>query len=299
MLKQTPRAGLSDRAFLYLMLAPSAVILGVIILWPLAQAIYLSFTNYNLIQVTMGNPVLATLDNYRRLLIDGAFWTPFFNTLIYTAGTTALSLLAGMGIALLLNERLVAREWLRSLVLVPWMVPTVVTSLLWAWILNPQYGILNDLLLNLGLIHDRIPWLANVNTAMPAIIVATLWKGAPFYSLMLLAGLQTVPGELYEAAAIDGATVWGRFRFITLPSIRRIIMVLTVMGTVWGFQQFTIIWTLTKGGPVRVTETLSITIYHEAFEGFNIGYASAVGILGLIFLTASALLLVRWLGGRD
>jgi len=289
----------SDRAFLYIMLAPTLIVLLVIIILPLLQAVYLSFTNYNLIQVTMGAPVLATLDNYRRLLGDGAFWTPFFNTLIYTAGTTLLSLILGMTLAQILHQRVVAREWLRSIVLVPWMVPTVVTSLLWLWILNPQYGILNEVLLGLGILKERTAWLANVQTAMPALIVATVWKSVPFYSLMLLAGLQTVPGELYEAAAIDGATAWHRFRYVTLPSIRRIIMVLCVMGTVWGFQQFTIIWTTTKGGPVRVTETLSVTIYREAFEGFNIGMASAYGILGLIFLTTTALLLVRWIGGRQ
>lgn len=299
MIQARPRGRFSDRAFLYVMMTPTLVILGVIIIFPLLRALYLSFTNYNLLQVTMGNPVQITLDNYRRLLVDGAFWIPFFNTLIYTFGTTILSLAIGMMIALLLNEKIAAREWLRSAVLIPWMVPTVVTSLLWAWILNPQYGILNEVLLSLGIISQRMTWLANVQTAMPAVIIATVWKGAPFYSLMLLAGLQTVSRELYEAAAIDGASAWERFRYVTVPSIRRIVMVLCVMGAVWGFQQFTIIWTLTKGGPVRVTETLSVTIYREAFEGFNIGYASAYGILGLIFLTISALLLVRLLGGKN
>jgi multiple sugar transport system permease protein len=296
--RASPNRG-DGRAFFYVMIAPTVLVLAVVILWPLLRAIFLSFTDYNLLAATSGRAPQGTLENYRRLLVEGLFWTPFFNTLIYTVGTTLLALLIGMILALLLDQPIVGRALLRSLVLIPWMVPTVVTSLLWLWILNPQYGVLNEVLLSLGIIHDRVIWLSNSQTAMPALIIATVWKAVPFYSLMLLAGLQVVSPELYDAAAIDGATAFKRFIYITIPSIRRIIMVLCVMGMIWGFQQFTIIWTTTKGGPVRATETLSITIYREAFEGFNIGFASAYGILGLIFLTGSALLLVRWLGGRD
>ena len=298
MLKRASHS-VENNGFLYVMMAPTVVILGVIIIWPLVQGVYLSFTDYNLIQVTMGNPVHTTLDNYRNLLSRGALWIPLQNTLIYTAGTTILALTVGMAFALLLNQPIVGRNWLRSAMLIPWMVPTVITSLIWLWILNPQYGILNEFLLNLGIIDARHTWLASPNTAMPSLIVATVWKSLPFYTLMLLASLMTVPGELYEAAVIDGATIWDKFRYVTIPSIRRILMVLSLMGTIWGFQQFTIIWTTTKGGPIRVTETLSVTIYREAFEGFNLGYASAYGVLGLILQTTIALFLIRWVGGKD
>jgi len=294
------RHRLSEEGWFVLFVAPTVLVLLVIIFIPLGRAVYLSMTDYNLVRAASGQTHWVGLANFGRLLSPGSpFWEAFANTLVYTFVTVLTCLILGFIGAVVLNQTIPFLHLFRALMLVPWIMPTVVTALLWLWILNPQYGILNFFLSGLALIRKPVPWLANPSTAMLMIILMTVWKALPYYTLMLLAGLQIVPVELLEAAMLDGANAAQRFWYVTIPAVRNIILVVTLMGTIWGFQQFTLIWTTTKGGPVRVTETLPIFIYREAFQAHDMGYAAAAGLIGLLFLTVFALLYVRWMWTSD
>jgi len=291
---------LSDNQWFALFIAPSVIILMLVIALPLLWGIFLSMTDYNLIEHVSSMPKFIGIENFRKLLAPGSdFWEPFFNTLIFTFFSVACPLLIGLGTAIILNQGLRGLHTFRALIMLPWILPTVVTAMLWLWILNPQYGILNFLLLETGIIKEPISWLMTVRSAMPIMVLIFTWKALPYYTVMLLSGLQLVSKELVDAATMDGANGLQRLWYVTLPTMRNGLMVVVLLGTIWGFQQFTIMWTTTKGGPLRATETLSIFIYREAFQGYDMGYAAAVGMVGLIFLMGFTLVFVRLVRRTD
>lgn len=290
----------SDKQWFILFIAPSVIVLLVVIFIPLLWGVYLSITNYDLIKHATSSPDLIGLANFQRLLAPGSdFWEPFKNTLVYSFVSVFSSLVIGLLAALALNQGLRGLHYLRALVMVPWILPTVVTALLWLWILNPQYGILNFILLGMGLIKEPVSWLINAHLAMPMMILITMWKSLPYYTVMLLSGLQLVPAELIDAATIDGANQFQRLWYVSLPTMRNVIMVVVLMGTIWGFQQFTIMWTTTQGGPVRATETLALYIYREAFQAYDMGFAASAGLASLIFLAIFSLIFIRLVRRTD
>jgi len=291
---------LSDKQWFILFIAPSVIILLVVIVLPLIWGIYLSITDYSLIEHAFTPPKLIGLANFQRLLSPKSdFWEPFWNTLVYSFLSVSISLLLGLLAALALNQGLRGLHYLRTLVMVPWILPTMVTALLWLWILNPQYGILNFLLTSIGVIKEPISWLTSANLAMPMMVLITVWKSLPYYTIMLLSGLQLVSPELMDAATIDGANGLQRLWYVAIPTMRNVIMVVVLMGTIWGFQQFTIMWTTTQGGPVRATETLALYIYREAFQAYDMGYAASAGLIGLIFLAVFSLIFIRLVRTSD
>lgn len=274
-----------------LLVAPTILIFCAVIVYPLVTAIYLSlFSIYT--PTLQGNWV--GLANFRNMLGSGEFWSTLLNNIVWTVGTLSLQLVFGIGTALLLNQNIWFRSLARSLILFPYFVSTVVAVLVWRWMFNDVYGILNHALLAAHIVDMPIDWLGHMPNAMVSIIVIGAWKYFPFVVIAVLARLQTIPPQLYEAATIDGAGVWGRFWDVTLPQLRDVLVVIVLLRTIWDFKEFDLIYLLTGGGPVTSTQTLPILVYKQAFGLNAMGTAStyAIGML-LVLLSFMVLYLAR------
>lgn len=279
-----------ERRMVAMTLVPALVVTFGVILIPLVEAFWLSFHRYNL--TVPGRPFIG-LANYAAALSDPGFWQAVGRTLYFTVVSTGLELVLGLAVALLLNERFAGRGLLRALLLLPWALPTIVNGMIWRWIYNADYGALNALLVQLGLIDHYRSWLGSPMGAMNAVIVADVWKMTPLVVMILLANLQTIPGELYEAASIDGAGALGRFRFVTLPHIRAGILVSLVARTIEAFKVFDIIFIMTRSGPANGTQTIAYYAYTETFTGLQFGKGAALSYLIAILITALALIYFR------
>lgn len=269
------RAG--DRLFGYMLLLPALALLSLVILYPLADGVRISMMRMKLTSPA-GNRYVG-FDNYVRLFHDATFWATARTTVTWTVANVVAQMLIGLALALLLNERLRARGMFRSAALVPYIVPSVCAALIWRWMYDGSSGIINAMLSNLGIIDNYRPWLGDVNTALPAVIIESVWKGTPFVMLMLLAGLQTIPPEFYEASSLDGANAWHRLRDITLPGLRPSIAVATILTTVYTVNNFNAIWLMTQGGPLGSTEILFTSAYKVAFERYDFGMAATMSVV--------------------
>jgi multiple sugar transport system permease protein len=263
----------------YYMILPGLLLILVVLIYPIVQGVITSF--YRPKGLLPGFGEFVGLENYGRLVSDESFWNAFRVTIVYVLGCLVGILSIGLATALLLNRRFRGRGVGRVLMTTPWAMPEVAAALIWIWMLNPDVGIVNLLLRRLGLIEQHIRWLNQVEWALPTILLITIWKLFPLASLVLLAALQGVSEELYEAAAIDGAGALQLFRHITLPGIRNTLLLLALLITVWSIKRFALIWITTQGGPVGRTETLVILVYRSAFKFFDLGYAAAIGVVGL------------------
>jgi multiple sugar transport system permease protein len=270
-----------------LFLAPAAVTLGAVALFPALAVLWLSLEERS--------PLLAAarfvgFDNYTRLIADARFWNALANTVYFSALSVALEVLLGLLIALLLARAFRGRALLYSIILLPWAIPTVVSARLWEWLYNADYGVLNYLL------GTHVNWLGSPGWALHAAILMDVWKATPFVALLLIAGLQTIPRELYQAAALDGAGAWTTFRRITLPLLVPLLLVVLVFRTIDAFRVFDAIYVLTGGGPANSTETVSIYAYRVLFQALEFGYGSAVAVSVLAvvaLLTATYARLLR------
>ncbi|MFF6984276.1 carbohydrate ABC transporter permease [Streptomyces sp. NPDC008343] len=278
----TKRSGprLSDSTFAVLLVLPGTAMFVVIILYPLIASLTTGFFRQDL---RFPGREFTGLSNFADVL-DRDFWPTLNHTLVFTAGTTVAAFAIGFALALALNAGLRGSGFLRGLFLFPWVIPGVVTSFLWMWIFNANYGLLNGLLIKLNLMDESITWLGEPGTAMFAVIVTKTWASFPWMMVMMLAALQTVPNELYEAAAVDGAGMLRRFRSITWPGVRSIAMLALLLEFIWNFQHFDTIYVLTGGGPANATQTFAVAVYQNAFQGFDLGRASALGGLWMLLL---------------
>jgi multiple sugar transport system permease protein len=213
-----------------------------------------------------------------------------WNTVVYTIGATILKLGAGLGLALVLNEKLPLKRLIRSAVLLPWIVPTVLSAMAWLWLLTPNFSVLNWILVHSGLSQRGLPWLTSPALAMFSVILVNTWRGIPFFAITLLAGLQTIPGELYEASAIDGAGAWHRFRYVTLPLLQPILLITLVLSMIWTFSDFQVVYGLTQGGPMNSTHVLATLSYQVGLASGNIGEGAAISLTMLPLL----LILIVW-----
>ena len=263
-----------DQTFGALLISPAAALVFCIAIYPIVRVLWLSFFTQNL--GTSLVPKFVGIDNYIRLANDGHFFATMRTTLFFTFVSVAIELVLGLAFALLLNHEFRGRAAARAAMLVPWALPTAVLAWAWSWIFNDQFGVMNDLLRQAGILARPIAWLGSGSTALFAVIFADVWKTAPFVMIILLAGLQNVPGELYEAAAIDGANVWKRFRFITLPLLLPSIMVALLFRAIQSFGIFDLIFVMTGGGPGGATETLAIYTYNTYLRYLDFGYGSAM-----------------------
>jgi multiple sugar transport system permease protein len=272
------------------LIAPTVLVFCAVILYPLISAIYLSlFSIYT--PTLVGEWVGA--DNYTALLASGDFWNAVRNTLIWTVGTLVLQLVFGVAMALLLNQSIVFQSLARSLVLFPYFLSTVVAVLVWRWLFNDLYGILNHVLLIAGLIDAPVNWLGQMPNAMISIILVGAWKYFPFVVIVVLARLQSIPEQLYEAATIDGAGPFQRFADITLPQLRDVLVVVVLLRAIWDFKEFDLIYLMTGGGPVRATQTLSLLVYEEAFRLNRMGMASTYAVAMMLVLLGFTLVYLR------
>ncbi len=285
-----------DRGFALATILPALLVLAAIYVYPLLRTIGYSFTDYDLINRTNHFVGFA---NYVSLFSDPTFYTALINTLALGIAPMLGAFLLGFTEALVLNEITAGSGILRGLVLLPWVVPQVVIAFLFQFMYNPTVGVFNVILKDLGIIRTFQPWLAHPATAPAAVVLAYVWNETPFFMLMLLAGLQSIPNEIIEAAVVDGAGWWQRLWFVTLPQLQRIIAITTILTVIWNFNNFTIIWPMTEGGPANWTLTFSVWVYRQAFQDFNLGYAATIGVLWLGLLLVVTGFYLRAIGGRD
>ena len=233
------------------------------------------------------------LDNFIKLARDPVFLQALGNTLWWTATVVAGQYILGLLLALMLNEDVPGRPLFRALILIPWVVPLAIAAVAWKWIYAEMYGILNHMLRSAGLIQGNVAWLANPETAMWSVIAVGIWKGIPFVAIVLLAALQAIPREEYEAAMIDGAGGWQSFLHITLPHLKNISFIAIILTTIWNFNQFDLTHILTRGGPGNSTQLLSTYTYQLFFSAFQFSYAAAVATIMLIVLMVISIVYVR------
>jgi multiple sugar transport system permease protein len=288
---------MSEGRFGLLLLLPAALMLIVVNLVPVGYALVTSFQRVNL-TVSLEKPWVG-LDNYRHIFHDSLVWESFMRTIGFAVVTIGVGTLVASITALTLNEQFPGRSLARVLLLLPWAVASMVTGVMWNYLFNARFGVINAVLLKLGIIDEYINWLGESRQALIIAGVATAWKMMPFLALLMLASLQSIPEALYRSAKMDGANVWHRFRVITLPHLRGVLSVILVYQVVGSLLAFDLIYGFTKGGPGYGTTVLNYLIYIEAFERLSLGVASAMSMLMTILILAiSGVSLFAISGGR-
>jgi multiple sugar transport system permease protein len=268
----------------YFLVFPTLLIIGVILLYPMMTGLALSFQNRILTRPVPDNERFIGLKNYIALFKDPIFRISLLKTGEWVFFSVFLQLLLGLVTALVLNQRFHLRVLVRGLILIPWVLPGVVAALLWSWIMDGTYGLLNDVLARFRLITENIPWLGNPRTAFPVVIATNIWKGFPFFAVSILAGLQAIPVDLYEAAEIDGAGMWRRFLTVTLPFLKPVIFTTTVLRIIWTTNTTDLIFTMTQGGPGYTTHVLALYTSLTAWGRLDFGYSSAMAIILMVIM---------------
>ncbi|MBL1103639.1 sugar ABC transporter permease [Streptomyces sp. 5-8] len=282
---------ITDRGAWFLVL-PALVPILVLSVGPLLYGILLAFTDAQSGRTAATRWIGAL--NFRDLLHDTLFWESFRIGLVWAVGVTVPQFLLALGLALLLDQDLRLRGLARALAIVPWAMPEVVVGIMWRLVYNPDAGVLNETLRDLGL-GDGRDWLSGLATALPAVIVVGVWAGLPQTTVALLAGLQNVPRELHEAAAVDGAGAWRRFRAVTWPALRPVALAITALNLIWNLNSFALVYVLTSGGPGGKTRLPMLFAYEEAFRYGQFGYAAA---MGCVLVAVVSILLAVFLAGR-
>lgn len=280
---QSPLQRLMAIAEPYLLLLPGLILLFGFFLWPAFYNFILSLKQISMFQLAKGGEWIG-LANYVELVQDPLTHLTLRNTIFWlTIMTVGLRLILGMLFALLLNADVLRRwriSWLaRSLVLIPWVTPPVVAVAAWKWLLHPRFGAINQVLFELGIIDDGIPFLVKTNTVWWAIVAIIVWRELPFVIISILAGLQSIPLDLYDAGRVDGASEIRVFRHITLPLLRPVLVIVTLLTTIWTYNNFVYVWLTTQGGPGDFTHVLATQMYSEAFTNYRLGYGASVGVL--------------------
>lgn len=268
-----------------LFMLPAALFLLVFLTYPLGLGVWLGFTD-----AKIGRPgIFIGLENYAFLMGDRIFWLSVFNTVLYTTVASVLKFALGLWLALLLNEHLPYKSFFRAIILLPWVVPTVLSALAFWWMFDAQFSIISWILMEMGLISAPINFLGDPTNARASVIAANVWRGIPFVAISLLAGLQTIPASLHEAAALDGATSWQRFRNVTLPLLTPIIAVVMTFSVLFTFTDFQLIYVLTKGGPVNATHLMATLSFQRGISGGQLGEGAAIAVAMIPFLLAAIL----------
>lgn len=279
-----------------MMAAPSLVLIFALAIYPLLYTIFISFTELNMMT---GETQYKGVENYIQAFTSGEFWNSIWVTLLFTLLSLLIQLPLGVLVALLLNQEFKGRWLLRSVVLIPWAVPTLVNSTLWNWIFNTQYGAANRILMQFNLISEPIIWFDSPMKAMGVIVFADTWRMLPLYVLMMLASLQTIPQSQIEAAVLDGAGAFSRFRNVILPLIKPMLLVVLVIRTMQALKVFDIIYMLTHGGPANGTMVISYYIYNQSFGFMHFSYGAALAIVVAVISTVITVVYVRILRTDD
>lgn len=264
-----------------LFILPAIVVLAMLIAYPIVYTVYLSTVDAH------GN---FTGKNYLNVLRPYVTRQAFFNLIYYVGGSIVFQVILGTLAAILLNQNFWGRAAVRSITLIPWVVPGIVAATTWAWMFHTEFGIINYMLTGSGIIHSPIGWLTDRNTVMPVLIAINVWKLFPFVAIMVLAGLQAIPAELYEAAKMDGANFWEEVWYITLPQVRPVLVAVTLLLVIWGLNAITLIYAITQGGPADLSLITPIQIYQLAFTSFQFNEAAALSVL--FFIVAAIIVAV-------
>jgi len=280
-----------DSALGWLLLAPVLIVMAVLVVWPFGTAIWISFTDKSIGR----EATFIGLANFQQVVSSPRFFRSIQNSLIFTVVAIALKFVLGMAMALVLNKAFFGRNILRAYFLIPWVLPGFVAYMIWRWFLDPLQGVLNYALTDLGLITFPLEFLSSSTMALPSVILAHVWRSFPFFGVAFLAGLQNIPSEQYEAAAVDGASGFQKFLYITIPGLRHVILVVLMLATIWTFNAFEPVYLLTGGGPADATMVYTVLAYEMGIVNMRLGEASAVPvlilpILGLFIVALSGLM---------
>ena len=276
------------RLYGYAFVAPVVLFLCAIVVFPLGHAFWTS-----LLRVRGLRSTFVGFDNYVHVLSDDAFWHSLVISLAFTSIAVSLHMVLGLALALVLDTLKSARTALRIAFLSPWMVAPAVGATIWLWLLEPQFGVVNYLLRATGIVDAPVAWLGEPLLAFASIVAVDVWRGVPFVMLLMLAGLQTVPPEQYEAAAMDGAGAWQRFRYVTWPNLRYLLIVATTLDVINTVRHYDIVGVMTAGGPAEATQVLPVLLYNTAFRGNRFGEAAAIGVLLLVIVLALSTFYIR------
>jgi multiple sugar transport system permease protein len=287
---------LSENSLAYLLIMPALLFIFGLGIFPLGYTLWLSLQKMQM-GITAGK--FIGLDNYIGVLKDGLFWKSMSNTLYFAVVSIAVQMVLGIAVAMLLNQKFKGRGFVRAIVLAPWAVPTIVNASLWGWIYNASYGVLNRILISMHIIPKGIVWLGSANLAMNMIIVSDTWRMLPLYVLMFLASLQTMSSSVLEAADMDGANFWYKLKYIYLPLLKPMILIVLVLRTIQALRVFDIIYALTQGGPANGTMVISFYSYYQIFKYLNFGYGSAVAVIVAMFTLLVTLLYMRLLRSEN
>jgi multiple sugar transport system permease protein len=287
------RGAMAKKLEPYLFIAPGIIIISVLLLYPILLNVNYGFRGMQ--SFSSAQAPFVGLANYLEVIRTEGFGISVVNSIVFTAVSVLLQFGIGLPLAMLLNEALPGRGVARGLALVPWMIPTVVAALTWMWMLDGSLGIINAILVRMGVLHNYQYWLSDVRTALASVTVINIWKGIPFNLVVLLAGLQAIPKQLYEAAAIDGASGWKAFWRVTLPLLRPQFSVLLILGTIWTFRNFDLIFITTGGGPVHATEIMATLAYKYSFDFLQMGKGSAVANIMFLILMLITVLYAKFL----
>lgn len=281
----------SDMILAYFLVGPLVIWLALAILYPLLSAIHLSLLD---VKVIGRGGEFVGLANYEYMLSSSRFWSALGRSVIWVIGNAVLQTVIAFITALILKQRFRGQGTVRTWVILSWIVPTVVVVIIWRWLLGTSGGIVNYLLVAVGIIPEPIGFFSTGTSAFISVVVINSWRWFPLTAVILLAAMQGIPQEFYEAAAVDGANAWQRFWKITMPSLRPVLFVLGLVGTLWSINVFDVIWLLTAGGPSSATTTLPVLIYETAFKQYNLSRASAASVLMGIVLLIFAVLFIRF-----
>lgn len=268
--------------FPWLLVAPVAILVAIGVLYPIGYIVLLGNEDYS---PYFGRPMRwVGLANYARVYADPSFWSALTASLIWVVGSVVPQFLLGLGMALMLNETFRGRGIVRTIILAPWAVSGVVTGFIWLWLFDGTIGVFNDLLMKIGAVDAPVPWGIYSATSWAMVFTANAWRGAPFFAVVILAALQAIDPSLYEAAGIDGASRWQKFRFVTLPLILNAIVISTLLRALWTFNFIDLLWTMTRGGPAGTTTTLPIYIFDVVYQKGEFGYGAALSVVLCVML---------------
>lgn len=279
-----------ERITAYFFVLPVLIIIVGLMFYPIINVIRLSFLDSSFINRT---PEVVGFQNYKELLSSSNFWKVMKNSVVWTVGVVVLQFIVGFGFALFLNSVVRGQGISRSLVLIPWVIPGVVAGIIWKIMYHPQIGIVNPVLFNLGFINDYVAFLSKETTAMPAVIVAAVWKGFPYNTVTLLAGLQSVRQDLIDCAMIDGAGPFKRLLNVIIPQLSGIIRINLMLTTIWTFNYFDITYSMTNGGPNQATQIFPLEIYRQAFGELRYSYSSSLAVISLIVIFIFTIMYIR------
>jgi ABC-type sugar transport system permease subunit len=280
----------------FLLILPTVIAVLVVLFFPLVYSFFMSFTDTT---ANLKDFNFVWFANYIKAFKDPVLRNAFMVTIKFVFFGILLKVLLGIAIALMLKERFKGRGFVRGVMIIPWAIPSVVVGVIWRWLLNPRYGAVNRILDMTGVQTTNLNWLSNFKWALPAVISADVWQNIPFFIIIILAGLQVIPGDLYEAADIDGAGALKKFWFITLPMIKAPLLIVTILGTIFSINAFDLFWIMTRGGPADVTRAATLYTWQVAMKNYNTSYGSAISYLIMLLAIIVVFVYLRILGKRQ